>query len=256
MSSQTVGLSPGMASRILRALILRQPRDQGLTLIESLVAIIVIAITVVSVTPTIFLAVATRVQTRRTEQAVQLAQAEIDRVRVMVERGRYAMTDLPPDAGTNISAAAAPTTAMAGTVRSFVPACNNDTGTPATAVTQYLRIDTDPVRNPTTGVWDCTPDFIVQTFRSTGFDSNGATPTTASPPVGFVMGVRVYSVVAEQTLAGGGSLLTGQAALRNTTGLGNQRVRPLAVLYSVVVRNDLNQSLDNYRRLCNAAGRC
>ena len=64
-----------------------QTNDSGLTLIEGLVAIVIIAITTTVMTPMVILAVGARVQSQRTEQAFQIAQAEVDRIKVIVERG-------------------------------------------------------------------------------------------------------------------------------------------------------------------------
>lgn len=58
--------------------------QDGLTLIECLVAMIIITIVVAIITPPIFLAVGTRVNNRRTEQALQVAQGEIERVRLLM----------------------------------------------------------------------------------------------------------------------------------------------------------------------------
>ncbi len=66
--------------------------QQGFTIIESLMAIIVVTILLVGITPPIFLVVGTRVQNQRAEQAMQLAQLEIDRVRVLMERGDFEKT--------------------------------------------------------------------------------------------------------------------------------------------------------------------
>lgn len=61
--------------------------DQGLTLIEGLVAILIISAVTTAITPMMFLSVATRVQNRRAEQAVQLAHGQIDQVRVLIDQG-------------------------------------------------------------------------------------------------------------------------------------------------------------------------
>lgn len=81
---------------------LRQPTsnshpdtDQGLTLIECLVALVVIALTVGSVTPALVISVATRVQSQKAEQAIEVAQAEIDAVRITLERGNYDAASVP-----------------------------------------------------------------------------------------------------------------------------------------------------------------
>jgi prepilin-type N-terminal cleavage/methylation domain-containing protein len=221
--------------------------DQGLTLLECLVAIVVVSITMVSITPPIFWATATRVQNRRAEQAQALAQAQIDQVRTLVERGSYKYSQLPPAAGANIrtNPPAAPS-ASTGKRRAKTTACNQDDGVQPT-LSQFAPVDTQDVNAASTA---CQTDFLVQTFRSDGAWANPATSAT-EPPDGFVMGVRVYSAVG---LSASGTpteaLQIENASLRATSGLGNQRTRPLAVLYAVIVRNNSNQSLPIYRTLC------
>ncbi len=224
--------------------------DQGLTLIEGLVAMVIISITIVSITPPIFWAVASRVQTERAEQAQKLAQGEIDRVRAIVERGETA--NLPPTLSTLTevtvrSSTPAPNAAGTGMI-SAVASCPGTTF-PPTSVTTFTQVDTNG---------NCKPDFLLQTFRSQGVDQSGNTFTGANGQIlsGFVMGVRVYSFVAAPALtAGQGS--TQPAALRGTNGLGNQLNRPLAVLYSTIVSSNSSQNLTLYRRLCPSAnGAC
>jgi prepilin-type N-terminal cleavage/methylation domain-containing protein len=247
--SDTTPLSAQRSQFILQFLARRgQAEGGGFTLIESLVAIIILSITVVSVLPPIFWATATRVQNRRAEQAVQLAQSEIDRVRVAVERRSITLDQLPPRAGTALKPdAPAPTTIIAqGTkLRSAVAGCNIDDGTQAANVTDLILVDTDPEPPGK----PCAPEFMIQTFRGGGVPLD----TVAAPPDGFVMGVRVYSIVASVNSAGTtlNSGVTAEAGrLGPTNGLGTQRVRPLAVQYSTIVRVNKSEGLGVYRQLC------
>ncbi len=70
-------------------------KAQGFTLVESLMGIVVISVVAVVITPPIVISTATRVQNRRAEQAMQLAQAEVDRTRVFVEQGGNYTAKLP-----------------------------------------------------------------------------------------------------------------------------------------------------------------
>lgn len=234
-----------------------KPTEHGLTLIESLIAIVVIAVTVVGITPPIFWATASRVQTQRAEQALKLAQGELDRMRTTIERDEVnnaRLDQLPPVAGdeaqvrksaTDPTAIAAPSRARAsGKVISAKSCSNRDDVNPPSVVNQYLRVDINS---------DCTPDFLVQTFRSAGLNQDGGlfAPSSATTQKlsALVMGVRVYSIVAEEELLAGRGQ-TQQASLKGTSGLGNQRNRPLAVLYSTIVRSTDSNNLDLYRALC------
>jgi len=69
------------------ALFEQRHSESGLTLMECVVAIAVVALAGALITPPLFLAAATRVQNRRSEQALQIAQGEIDRIRTL-EIGR------------------------------------------------------------------------------------------------------------------------------------------------------------------------
>lgn len=221
--------------------------DQGLTLIEGLVAIIVVTITVVSITPPIFWATGSRVQTRRAEQALQLAQGEIDRVRTLVERDKFDITDLPPEAGTeedirNGNVGAPNSAQESDKILSADPACASKVGKSIpTAKNLYIQVDMDTDKS-------CQADFLVQTFRSEGLDENGVS-AKGTKPAAFVMGVRVYSYVAQAELNAGHGQKE-QVSLKGTTGLGNQLQRPLAVLYSTIVPSNTSTNVDLYRTLC------
>jgi prepilin-type N-terminal cleavage/methylation domain-containing protein len=224
--------------------------EPGFTLIESLVAIVVIAVTVVSITPPIFWATGTRVQNRRAEQAAQLAQAEVDRVRAVVERRQATLAGLPPRVGATISPnAGAPTTAIAESVklRSVVPGCERGDDNPPASATQVILVDTDPGADNAAS--PCKAEYMIQVFRGAGLpQATGGAPETA--PDAFVMGVRVYSVVARPNLGSLPAPKDKRLRLRATSGLGTQQTQPLAVLYTPIVRSNRSDTLDLYRALC------
>ena len=252
--SRTYGTSSSLMRFLLRSCARRNSStqdgkaEQGLTLIECLVAIVVVSITLIAITPPIFFITATRVQSRKAEQALQVAQAEVDRVRAVVERGVYTANDLPAIVG-SISNVPAPTSIASGVLRSANSAsgCNTYTGATVSA-TSLLPVNTDiDPANPAA----CQSQYLVQTFRTTG------TPGTAIPTAssGFRLGVRVYADIPllRQSLS---SLRTEQASLRFVSGVGNQNLRPLAILYSTVVRNDTSNSLQDYGTICATPGGC
>ena len=61
----------------------------GLTLIECLVAIVMVGLIGSAIAPALLISVATRVQSQKAEQALELAQSEIDKVRQIMERSEY-----------------------------------------------------------------------------------------------------------------------------------------------------------------------
>lgn len=203
--------------------------EAGLTLIECLVAIAVIAITTASIGPMMVFSVATRVQNQKVEQALQLAQAEIDKVRLTVEQGgdygqRLRNLSLYA-APSTISVAAnvsAPTTFLASTAS-------------VSSITQARKVDIDG---------DGAPDFAIQLFRTTGREVAPVTGSVSTPVV-FQVGVRVYDARAESRLPG---LERDEAGLAFTSGEGERGRRPLAVLYSQIAQGDRNGALCEYFR--------
>ncbi|WP_008318711.1 prepilin-type N-terminal cleavage/methylation domain-containing protein [Leptolyngbya sp. PCC 6406] len=197
-----------------------QDTEAGLTLIECLVAIIVVGISVAAIAPAMVLTVATRVQSQKADQALNLAQAEIDRIRLIMERGSATADNLPLSTPTaDIRAVTAPISFVAST--SFTD-----------AATQAIRVDANG---------DGSDDFAIQVFRDPGVFRVGQ-----STPLAFSMGVRVYDIRAEEAISNGDPLGIEQAAIGMTSGEGQRRNRPLAILYTNVLRGDASGSLCTY----------
>jgi type II secretory pathway pseudopilin PulG len=228
------------------------PSSEGLTLIECLVAIVVISLTIVAITPPIFLATATRVQSRKAERAMQVAQAEIDRVRVLVERGNYTMNTLPAPAGENLKTVGVANAPGGQSPLSSPASCNTYPGAAPVSIDTMIRVDVDG---------DCVPEYAMQVFRTNGTIPTGGTSGT-TPPFNFEMGVRVYSYSGTTFTAVPLAQEGGQAASQIMgTGprenAGGDNRRPMAIAYSAMARNDDSRSLG---RLCRSvdvdAGRC
>ncbi|HZG37102.1 MAG TPA: prepilin-type N-terminal cleavage/methylation domain-containing protein [Nodosilinea sp.] len=189
----------------------RRAQEQGLTLIECLVAIVMVALVSSAIAPAMILSVATRVHSQKSEQALALAQSEIDSVRVLVERGGYAVADLP---------ASAPTVSDKDVATAQAP---DITVTDATDFRRAFPRDIDG---------DGQPDFLVQRFRARGQLVGGV-------PVAFAMGVRVYDRSATGTLS------LQPAKLVMTSGDGGRSTRPLAMLYTTIATSNEGNSLCN-----------
>ena len=207
-------------------------RESGLTLIECLVAIAVIALSSAAITPAIVMSVATRVQSQRAEQAFQVAQSEVDRVKLIVNRSNdYTLNiALAPTAGkgiANFGSVAAPEQAPTS------GAANDDKYASDLSFTKPVDVNGDG-----------TDDFAVQIFRTESNDKG-------TTPVAFDLGVRVYrhDVVVNKTAA---QLGVDQASLRLTSGEGNAGSQPLAVLYTSVVKSDTDRSLCDYHTFINS----
>lgn len=198
--------------------------EQGMSLLECLMAIVVVTLVITFLTPPIFISVATRIQNRRAEQAIQLAQGEIDRVRRTLERGVYTDTDLPPQGSVgdnNFRQQAAP---------------NSTAPLPANQL--YQTSATTGVSVDVNG--DGTNDFIVQTYRTPGVRDN------TGKLVGFNAGVRVYTFSISQNWGLVENPPLRSASLKFSTALGQQQRRPLALMYTSVVRSDTRTSLQCY----------
>lgn len=209
--------------------------ERGLTLIECLVAIVVIAITVATITPPIFLATATRVQARRGEQANQIAQAEVDRVRRMVETGIYTVNQLPADTGTGNASAVAVASGVNGSLLVSPASCGTYPPIPATtpiAATSLIPVDIDG---------DCQPEFAMQVFRSSACIP--ASLPADTPPYAFQVGVRVYTYKPGEAMT---NLSAERASLAMSGGARDRGTvrRPMQTIYSKVARVNTNESLE------------
>jgi len=213
--------------RLLAPLLSRSGKPEpGLTLIECLVAIVIISITVVAITPPIFVATASRIQSRRAEQANQIAQAEVDRVRTLMERGVAKETQLP-ELGT--AAASGPNTSVLASVgqcaETKYPFANPLTQAPGSTV---IPVDVDG---------DCEPEFAMQVVRT-----NDCRPPAIPPiavPYSFDLTVRVYAYKDGDTMTTLGKdrmrlgLTTGRAGDDPAAAAGRQ---PMQVLTTKVSR--------------------
>jgi len=217
-------------------------RDAGLTLIEGLVAILIVSAVIIGITPMMFLSVATRIQNRRAEQALQLAHGQIDQIRVLMEQGINESNvdeigpQLPPSAGeTNINEVGPPT-GIINSLMSTNSTCNRLNNLQALSPTDVFPVDING---------DCEIDFYMQTFRTNQVSARtGLGRENPDIPLMFRMGVRVYYRNARDRI---GELETEQASLVMTTGEGDQTKRPLASLYTVMSQGDTTQSLEGYR---------
>jgi hypothetical protein len=185
------------------------------------------------------LATASRIQSRKVEKANQVAQGEIDRVRLLVERGSYQLSELPGTTG-SINGTT--------TIQSFVAATGSPTGGPlystascstypgvSAAATDLIRVDVDG---------NCEPEYVMQVFRTPGYAPTSPPITATTVPFSFEMGVRVYAYYPPPNPFI--PLDTTRASIRMGTGpldLAGGKRRPMAVLYSKMARNDSSRSL-------------
>lgn len=230
-------LRPGAARKqslcklIKSQLAAKKQSEQGLSLMEVIVAILVITIVIAAATPPIMVAVAVRVQNYRAGKALQIAQQEIERVKILVAQGNNPNNQgYPPESDVN----------WADVVKVDPPTYSSDCPNPPTPC--------PPSSSPSQAlvIGDAATDkFLVQTFRD-----RGQPLPSSNEVVAFRMGVRVYSSAAKEELDNGGTLGKDPiraAKLKFTTGQGDQRKYPLAVLYVDIARSDAARSLGYLR---------
>ncbi|MBW4662899.1 MAG: hormogonium polysaccharide secretion pseudopilin HpsB [Chroococcus sp. CMT-3BRIN-NPC107] len=217
--------------------------QSGFTIIESLMAVIVVAILMTAIAPAIALSVATRVQARRIELASQAARAYVDGVKAGTITAPFytvtlsevnATTKVFTSARSNFAAIAAPT----NTTGSL--SCTPPITTPATT-TNYYCANTTTLSlycingDETAGCSsNSVRDLVIQSFRTSN-DQN------------YLMGVRVYRTDGFKT--SGAFELGGQQATF-TGGLG----KPKAPLLQMTT--EITSSQPVYQDYCNRLGGC
>ncbi|MEH1925325.1 hormogonium polysaccharide secretion pseudopilin HpsB [Nostoc sp.] len=153
--------------------------ESGFTIIESLVAMLVVAILLAAIAPTIVIATATRVQSKRVELATQAARTFIDGVKT--------------GAVTIPATTTAPTGTLAG--NNLLNTTSMPIPQTTASLTSLYCVTKDAnnslaITNP-----DCTSNtskiFYIQAVRIT---ATGSTPTdsTGLPKDGYRLAIRVY----------------------------------------------------------------
>lgn len=209
--------------------------ESGFSLLEPLVAILILATVMAALTPPVVLAIATRVKTFRVEQAIKVAQSEVDRNRRLIER-----ETTPAILNLQLPPAATPNTANPqdiGAPTSSTPSCTN--GIPTTPQSWCA------IPNPEGGA----SVLGMQVFRTQVFNLDGTAGFNSSKlPVAYRLGVRVYPISALQQNSG--NLQKEVSSLTLSPGAQSRRA-PLAVLYAPIARSDFFTTSESaLRRIC------
>ncbi len=227
---------------------LPQNSQSGFTIIECLIAIVIVSILMTALSPVIVLSVATRVQSRRVELASQAARAYIDGVRNgtidppsnTILLNNYLQLDnfagvLPPPTGAG-SLSSCPTTAGN-------QYCQNSSTPGATPSLYCIDIDGGGCNNSITS-----KDLVIQAFRS-------VTSTSTDANQGYLLGIRVYradafndNVSLSQTKPPNNA--TPPKKLIFTGGLGDRKA-PLVEMTTEIVTPKTN-----YASFCGRLGGC
>jgi len=163
--------------------------------------------------------VATRVQSQKAEQAIQVAQGEVEKIRLLAERGGDYSTEL----------ASYPITSTASVASTLTPtSASTSLDSTTTNVAKLVNVDAD-----------ADSEFAVQVFRTAGVQ-----PAGSPVPIAFELGVRVYDSRAVRENSS--SLSTEAAGLSFTSGEGERGTRPLAVIYTDIFQGDRDGALCEY----------
>jgi prepilin-type N-terminal cleavage/methylation domain-containing protein len=188
-----------------------QSSQAGFTIIESLLAIIIVTVLMVAIGPVIAMSVAARVQARRVERASEAARTYVEGIRT----GAIPATNI--EVGTAFTATRGATPFLdAAPLPSTIFPTRVDWATPS----GLYCVDLDQNR-------DCSKtspnDLVIQAFRTKG-----------DPDQGYRLGVRVYRADA---FRGGTFKPKEQAALKGNLG---DRLAPLATLITDIPPKEKN----------------
>jgi type II secretory pathway pseudopilin PulG len=201
----------GYLSHLLKTKRSLESEEAGFTILESLVAAVVVGVLIVSIAPMVALSTSARVNARRIDQATQAGRSYIDAVRGgVIDVTNFPNALVQPNAATSVNAQSQYTfeSIVVPTITSFPPntICNNSlpTNVPLGKV-PGICVDANgngfSINDP--------QDFFIQPMRS-GPYSSVATASTDLRSQGFWLAIRVYRADA---LAGTKPLLLGTESL-------------------------------------------
>ncbi len=222
-----------------------QSSQSGFTLIESLMAVVMVSVLMTALSPVIVLSVATRVQARRVELATQAARAYIDGVRTG--------TIAAPSNTITLNEVSKNTFVSQRSVfaQASVPTSTGSSPCPTTAGNQYCQnssattpslycIDIDGNGCGSTSY----KNLVVQAFRSVN-------PTSTDQNQGYILGVRVYRLDA----------FSDSSSLKNTYMTNNQQATFMGSLGDrkaplLEMTTEIAMSQTNYGYFCSRFGGC
>lgn len=195
-----------------------QSQEAGYTILEAIVAMVVVSVLMIAIAPVIVFSTATRVQARRVELATQAARSYIDGVRIgSIPVATFTGATINPIIDTVVLASDADRstfTVPAPTGGSLT--CSTDGYCSSNAQLYCINYDSTPGCQTSS-----VRDMIVQAYRSI------PDPDQEDPRNGYLLGVRVYR--ADSFGAGVGALQPGNPQSTVTSGLGNRNA-PVVVM--------------------------
>ncbi len=249
----------------------RQPKpasclstQSGFTIIEALLAIIIVSVLMAAIAPVIILSTATRLQARRVELATQAARAYVDGVRSGAIKTPDSVVPPPRLRGNPppkfLNSAAAPIsrrpncTPPANITTNFYCAPEPSNRPNPSAVNLFcVNMDGNP-RGCNRG---SSKSLIIQAFRSTPSPPNSANIDPRDDgSKGYILGVRVYRADAfdGRTRLTTSEQTGGKKVATYAGGLGTRQA-PLVEL-TTEVRGENASDDTNYNNLCERLGGC
>lgn len=222
-----------------------QSSQSGFTIVETLVAMVVLSILMTATAPVIILSVANRVQARRVELATQAAKTYIDAVKtgaiappshtvVLSEVDNYKNFTFQR---TKFSSEVPPSTARGLSCLSDQPGYPYCSQTPTTSL-YCVDLDGNGCNS------DSAMDLVVQAFRS-------VTPKSTNANKGYLLGVRVYRADA---FSDGTPLIISDTENRRTQatfgGVGNRKAPLLETTTEIATKKAMFQDF------CDRLGGC
>jgi prepilin-type N-terminal cleavage/methylation domain-containing protein len=217
--------------------------QSGFTIIESLVAIIMVSILLAAIAPAIILSVGTRVQARRIETASQAVRSYIDGVRsgtIPPPQHTISLTEVISNNFSSQRSTFAGVAAPSGTLScasstTGFPYCSNS------ATSSLYCIDRDG--------GGCTSssfqDLIVQTYRST---TNTSATAASDVDKGYLLSIKVYRADA---FDGTSLTATGSQKSFGTALTLAERKRPL-----ITMTTEIGSSNTKFQDYCARYGGC
>lgn len=202
-------------------------KQNGFTIIESLMAIVVVSILLMAIAPVLALSVANRVQARRVELASQAARSYIDAVRTQ-------QISAPTLGTTSVTASPAPT--PSGSLNCLANSYCTSSGTTSTTPTSLYCIDGDG-----DGVCknNSPRDMIIQ--------ATGYSPSVSATTKAYTLGIRIYRADAFSETT---------ALIANDPNQPDKKVTQLASGFVnrkaplVQMTTEINDIVPNYKDLC------
>ncbi|HIK36035.1 MULTISPECIES: type IV pilus modification PilV family protein [unclassified Thermosynechococcus] len=203
----------------------QQHANHGLTLVECLIAILVVNLGVAMLAAPLLMVAATRLRNDRINQATELARAEVDRLRVMMEQGveiRSTTTSLLPPQSSVSATIGQANQLSAQSPPSSLEDCSGALGLPTSATRACRR----RLNNT---------EFAVQVYRGQ------LTVNSSNLVLAYPVQVRVYS--AEVVPVTTATVPVAQEPAAMTSSLVGAETRPLAVLTTEIIRSDSSEAL-------------